>query len=289
MSRLVKTIKLLSKLVPVGMQNPRETAASLDLVPSVNSGRQFGGAVSPAHDRLPSENYDSGNPLLSYFDAYREGPGIFKWRHYFDLYHRYFASFVGREVHIMEVGIYSGGSLKMWKNYFGPLCRVYGVDIEPDCLTYKDERTEIFIGDQADPSFWAKVKREAPRVDILIDDGGHEPEQQRVTLEEMLPHLSPGGVFVCEDIHDLHGDLNPFGAYVHGLASNLNAAKSAPVTMENAIAFTPSAFQRMVHSIHLYPFVAVIEKRSKPLNELVCQKHGTQWQPFLDPQRTRTA
>ena len=109
----------------------------------------------------------------------------------FDIYHRHFRKFVGREVHLLEVGIYSGGSLPMWRHYFGKDCRVYGIDIEKDCLVYEDDRTKIFIGDQADRSFWKKVKEAAPQIDILIDDGGHQPEQQLITLEEMLPIFVP--------------------------------------------------------------------------------------------------
>jgi len=43
---------------------------------------------------------------------------------------------------------------------------------------------------------------------------------------------------------------------------------------------SPTPFQQAVHSIHLYPMVLVIERRSEHL-ELVAPKHGTQWQPFL--------
>ena len=32
-------------------------------------------------------------------------------------------------------------------------------------------------------------------------------------------------------------------------------------------------------TIHLYPFAAVIEKCDAPVHDLVCPKHGTQWQP----------
>jgi hypothetical protein len=56
-------------------------------------------------------------------------------------------------VHILEIGVFGGGSLEMWRNYFAPKCHVYGVDIEPACKSYEQERTKIFIGDQADPGF----------------------------------------------------------------------------------------------------------------------------------------
>jgi hypothetical protein len=54
----------------------------------------------------------------------------------------------------------------------------------------------VFVGDQADRSFWKRVKQEVPNLGVVIDDGGHIPEQQIVTLEEMFPHLRPGGVYL---------------------------------------------------------------------------------------------
>ena len=103
---------------------------------------------------------DSSNPLREYFDSHKTGRGIWKWTHYFEIYHRHFSKFIGREVHVVEVGVFSGGSLDMWKAYFGPRCHVYGVDIEPACKTYEDERTKIFIGRLR--TWWDVWKAEKP-------------------------------------------------------------------------------------------------------------------------------
>jgi Methyltransferase domain len=214
-----------------------------------------------------------GNPLEEYFDSHTSGPGIWKWRHYFEIYHRHFEKFRGEEVHVVEIGVYSGGSLGMWKHYFGPRCRIYGVDIEPACRRYEDEQTEIFIGDQADELFWARFVEQVPRIDVVIDDGGHEPEQQITTLEALLPHISPGGVYLCED---MHGRRNPFHAYVTDLSGKLNSWR----TVEPGLRRIPSDFQQMVQSIHLYPFVAVIERRSEALTKLHATRHGTEWMPL---------
>ncbi len=215
------------------------------------------------------------SPLETYFDSVVEGPGIWKWRHYFDIYHRHFQRFVGSEVHIAEVGIYSGGSLEMWKAYFGSGCMVYGVDIEPACKIYEGERTRIFIGDQRDRSFWKNFRDKVPVLDIVVDDGGHLWEQQIVTLEETLPYLRPGGVYLCEDIT---GISNRFSGYVHALCSALNTFS---LTSSEEAEVTPSAFQRSIGSIHHYPFVTVIEKASPPRDRLIAPKHGTKWQPFV--------
>ncbi|MGE3108244.1 MAG: class I SAM-dependent methyltransferase [Phycisphaerales bacterium] len=235
-------------------------------------------------DSLPSSQVEprpseaaSSNPLRAFFEANRSGPGIWKWTHYFDAYHRHLAKFIGQEVHILEVGIYSGGSLRMWRDYFGDRCRVYGVDIEPACRRYEDDHTRVFIGDQADRSFWARVRRDVPTLDIVIDDGGHQPEQQIVTLEETLSHLAPGGVFMCEDVH---GSTNAFLSYVHGLTSGLYhfAAKREA---DGGASSDASRLQAHIASIHHYPYLVVLERRAEQITRLTAPKHGTEWQPFL--------
>ncbi len=213
------------------------------------------------------------NPLRAYFESHDKGRGIWKWEHYFDVYHGYFAKFAGRNVNLLEIGIYSGGSLAMWRDYLGPGCRVFGVDIQEACLAYQDERTSVSIGDQADRTFWRRFKDRNPVMDIVIDDGGHLLEQQIVTLEEMLPHLAPGGVYVCEDIHT---SQNEFTSYLHGLVTRLNA-KSGPEPSR----VTASSFQRWIKAIHFYPYMVVIEKSETSQETLASPKKGTEWEPFL--------
>ena len=58
----------------------------------------------------------------------------------------------------------------------------------------------IHVGDQADRAFWTQFKKDVPVIDVLIDDGGHHPNEMRVTFEELFPILRPGGVYICEDI-----------------------------------------------------------------------------------------
>ncbi len=216
----------------------------------------------------------SSNPLKSYFNAHEKGRGIWKWIHYFDIYMRHFDRFVGRDVHILEIGIYSGGSLEMWRHFFGERCHVYGVDIEASCRVYENDYTRVFIGDQADRAFWKSVRGQVPVIDIVIDDGGHKTEQQVVTLEETLPHLAPGGVYLCEDVHFTNND---FAAYAYGLVKCLN-----DLPCDDIIAgFAPSEFQKWIDGIHFYPFAIVIEKARTPVSRFLAPKRGTEWQPFL--------
>jgi hypothetical protein len=220
------------------------------------------------------------NPLRKYFDSHQSGPGIWKWLHYFDIYHEHFQAFRGREVHIVEIGIYSGGSLDMWRDYFGAKARIYGVDIEPSCRVYEEKGYEVFIGDQGDRSFWQDFRRKVPIVDIVIDDGGHLPEQQIVTLEELLPHIRPGGVFLCEDVHN---EFNHYMFYINGLSQRLNAWNGMTENddPERRIVINPNKLQAELQSVHLYPYVTVLRKNRTRLTELRAAKHGTEWQPFL--------
>jgi hypothetical protein len=235
--------------------------------------------AQPNLEAGPSIEQD--NFLLSHFENHKNGRGIWKWLQYFDAYERHFARFRGTKVHILEIGVYSGGSLEMWREYFGPEASIYGLDIEPACKCYEGAGVKIFIGDQADRTFWQRFRQQVPALDIVIDDGGHTYEQQATTLEELLPHLRAGGVYMCEDVH---GALNPFTEYGLGLARQLNEFHWDSETTDsgarrNVVKGTP--FQSMIHSIHFYPFLTVIERNRVPVKELLGSKRGTEWQPFL--------
>ncbi len=232
--------------------------------------------ATPATPATPREP----NPLETWFDAHTEGAGVWKWRHYFEVYHRHLQKYRGQSPVILEIGVYSGGSLEMWPAYFGEGTRVIGVDIEPACRTYERPGVQVLIGDQGDPAFWRDALEWIPAPDIVIDDGSHEPAHQRVTLEAILPALRPGGVYVCEDVH---GRRNDFAAFACGLADELHAARpeEGADSRERRSARPTSPFQRDVQSVHFYPFVVVVERQPAPLPELVAPKHGTQWQPFL--------
>jgi Methyltransferase domain len=217
------------------------------------------------------------NPLRAYFDAHEQGRGLWKWLHYFDVYHRHLGKFIGKDVHLVEIGILSGGSLEMWRAYLGPGCHVTGIDIHEGCRALEGPGTSIRIGDQADRSFWKAFREQSPPVDILIDDGGHDPEQQIVTLEETLPYLRPGGVYLCEDVHGLS---NPFSNYVHALADRLNLYAMDPdpaLGRTREIRSIPAGIQKHVLSFHFYPYIIAIEKSPAPVDEFFCRRRGTEW------------
>lgn len=70
----------------------------------------------------------------------------------------------------------------MWKDYFGPDCRMYGVNIRQDCKAYEQESIRILIGDQGSLWFWNMVREQVPELDIVTDDGSHVLDHQVVSL-----------------------------------------------------------------------------------------------------------
>jgi hypothetical protein len=246
-------------------------------------GFQYAHAYADSTGRV--SDFDGGelprspNRLRDLFDSNCRGRGIWKWLHYFDIYDRHLSKFVGRDVRVVEVGVYSGGSLAMWRNYFGDKCHIYGIDIEPACISYENECTDIFIGDQEDRGFWRGFKERVAPVDILIDDGGHSSKQQMVTLEEMLPHVKPGGVYICEDVHGIH---KRFGSFVQATISNMNEMHLREPYLGNEGGITPTEFQGWIHSAHFYPYLVVLEKAESPARQFRSVKKGTEWQPFFE-------
>lgn len=212
--------------------------------------------------------------VLAEYARHKTGRGLWKWMHYYEIYERHLGKFVGEDVNVVEIGVYSGGSLDMWRDYLGPRCHIYGVDVAEQCRSYSGDQVSIMIGDQADPAFWREFLREQPKIDIVVDDGGHELEQQITTLEALLPRLSRGGVYICEDIAGVH---NPIHDYLAGMYRNLDAW-NAPDRRQGRT--TPDGFQRGVASIHRYPYLLVIERAADPPNAFVSPRFGNEWQPF---------
>ncbi|MGZ6314510.1 MAG: class I SAM-dependent methyltransferase [Candidatus Limnocylindrales bacterium] len=200
---------------------------------------------------------------LERFFAKNTGRKIHKWKHYFEIYDSHFARFRGTDVHVVEIGVAHGGSLRMWRDYFGPKSRVFGVDIEPNTKAFEEEGVRIIVGDQSDPAFLRSLIKEIPRIDILIDDGGHTMYQQEMTFRTLFPSVSPDGVYLCEDLHTSYwGD---FGGGYKRDGTFIELAKSLVDQINAWHSHTPGLvvtdFTRSAHSLHFYDSVLVIEKR----------------------------
>lgn len=207
-------------------------------------------------------NETADNPLREYFEN-NQGRILHKWLHYFDIYERHFHRFRDKEVKILEFGVFKGGSLQMWKHYFGEKAQIIGVDIDPTCKEYEEDRITIYIGDQEDRVFLAKLRDLLGEVDIVIDDGGHTMGQQIATFEEIYPIVSSKGVFLVEDLHTSYWPnygggyrrKGTFIEYAKDLLDQLNAWHSV-----NPDEFKINKFTKTTRSMHVYDSIIVFEK-----------------------------
>ncbi|WP_221391723.1 class I SAM-dependent methyltransferase [Dyadobacter sp. NIV53] len=140
---------------------------------------------------------------------------IHKWDHYFDIYEKYFSKYQGKEINMLEIGISHGGSLQLWKKYFGDKVHIHAIDINPECKKFEEENVTVYIGSQNEEVFLSDLARTLPEMDIIIDDGGHTMSQQLVSFEYLYLKVKEGGVYIVEDTHtsywtEFHGGLrNP--------------------------------------------------------------------------------
>ena len=147
-----------------------------------------------------SEKYDYNGDLLELFASNKEYK-VHKWHHYIPLYDRYFGRYKGQPVRFLEIGVSEGGSLQIWRKYFGPQAVIFGIDIDPKCARLNGKSAQVRIGSQDDPKFLADVIKEMGGVDIVLDDGSHQMPHIRTALLELFPKVAADGIYVIEDLH----------------------------------------------------------------------------------------
>jgi hypothetical protein len=134
--------------------------------------------------------------------SFRSSPKYsIKWDNYFNIYDNIFKKFVNKKITFVEVGIGNGGSLFMWRKFFGKKAKIIGIELNPDAKKLEKFGFQISIGDQSDPRFWKSFYKKNGKIDILLDDGGHRNIQQITTFMESYDHIKPNGIIVVEDTH----------------------------------------------------------------------------------------
>jgi hypothetical protein len=194
-----------------------------------------------------------------------QGKVVRKWEHYFPVYERHFGPWRGRTLTFFEIGVAHGGSLAMWRRFFGPLATVVGIDIDPKCRAHEENGVFVRIGDQSDGRFLAALADEFGVPDIVLDDGSHQMAHIGATFDAIYPRMAKNAVYAVEDLHtaywpDFGGGLGAPGSFIErakSLVDNLNADHARG-------AITPDAFTRQTLAICFYDSMVVFEKGAVP-------------------------
>lgn len=212
---------------------------------------------------VPIEEAKGTSDLFKLFRDHK-GRLIHKWVHYLDLYDRHFAKFRG-PVKMLEIGVFQGGSLELWRKYMGPEATIYGVDIDPSCAQKFDPPNQVRIGSQDDSDFLKSVVGEMGGIDIVLDDGSHIGRHQEASFRTLFPLLSYGGIYAIEDTHSSYWNQHYEGGY------------RKPGT---AIEFVKTLIDDMHHwwhdrdgaeigAIHIYDSIIFIEKAKQTQPQVV--------------------
>ena len=187
---------------------------------------------------------------------------LHKWIHYFDIYERHLARFRGKSPVMIEIGVWGGGSLAMWKEYFGPGSRIIGIDINPECKVHEADGVEVFIGSQDDPALINSIFAKYPQVDIVLDDGSHIMRHMISSFELMYNRVQPNGLYMVEDTHTSYWDEYGGGLRREGSFMEFVKHKLDEINAVHAKDVLPiTAFTLTTDCIACYDSVVVFERR----------------------------
>lgn len=130
-----------------------------------------------------------------------------RWHGYTPMYEWLTADLRDEPIVLLEIGVFSGDSLRMWAEWFRhPDTRIVGVDVDEvgvrrrGGLQYDDRRIEVYIADQSDAHAMWSIVATVGRPHVVIDDGGHRSREQLATLSLLWDVLQPGGIYAIEDL-----------------------------------------------------------------------------------------
>ena len=118
---------------------------------------------------------------------------------YLHLYEALCEPLRARARNVLEIGVYRGGSLTMWRNYFWN-AHITGVDINPPHPSLAGlDRMTVIQGDAYSDATIQQLEALGP-FDLIVDDGPHTLESQVVAAARYAPLVARGGLFLIEDI-----------------------------------------------------------------------------------------
>jgi hypothetical protein len=203
--------------------------------------------------------------ILKHFLADGHRPAH-KWTQYFGIYEKWLAGYRATPLTFLEIGVLDGGSLDMWRSYFGSAATIVGIDIDPKCADRVTPPNHVRIGSQADGVFLAAVVKEFGAPDVILDDGSHIGHHQVASFHALFPLLKEGGLYIIEDTHtsywpDWEGAVGRQGTAIEFAKRLIDDQHSWYHTGGDH-----SGMGEFLPAIHFYDSVIVIEKhrRAKP-------------------------
>ncbi|WP_370401673.1 class I SAM-dependent methyltransferase [Sulfitobacter sp. JB4-11] len=186
-----------------------------------------------------------------------------KWEHYFQVYERELGRFRKKPISFLEIGVFKGGSIPMWKDHFAEGSTLTFIDIDPACKEFEIEGTNVRIGNQADPDFLAALIEEFGSFDVILDDGSHICAHQITSFQNLWPHLRNLGLYMVEDCHTSYWP--GYGGGFRNEASFIEFSKRLVDRMhswytDQDALFSFDEIAKEMNSVRFYDSIVAIEK-----------------------------
>lgn len=122
------------------------------------------------------------------------------WHNYTPVYEKLLEPIRDKPITFLEIGVWRGESVRMWKEYL-PNAEIIGIDYEPNCARYAEERIRIFIGRAEEEAFIKKLGLWIGKsIDVVVDDGSHLLHEIHASLCHLYPTMPASNLYFIEDV-----------------------------------------------------------------------------------------
>lgn len=138
--------------------------------------------------------------LATIFDRYNSDKNS-SFHNYCRQYDNLTKDYRDKPISFLELGVYTGESVKIWRDAFSNSTKIVGVDINPDCKRYENPDKSIFIeiGDATNQVFIKYLNDKYGGFDIILDDASHTNKDVILSFEQLFPLMNDNGLYIVED------------------------------------------------------------------------------------------
>jgi demethylmacrocin O-methyltransferase len=122
---------------------------------------------------------------------------------YLAAYERVFEPKRHDAVRVLEIGVFTGGSLRAWADYFDHAdSEIIGLDINPNLVRF-DLSTPKIKTMVLDATNREAITRLNGEFDFIIDDGSHALRDQVLSFSLLKSRIRTGGAYIIEDVQSM--------------------------------------------------------------------------------------
>lgn len=202
-----------------------------------------------------------------------------EWHDYAVKYEKYFAPHKDSAIRFLEIGLAMGYSAHMWTDYFS--CadlhfienQQHFIDIY---MASNPQRSHCYLLDQADEfELLGFIDQSGGDFDIILDDGGHQMDQQITSFRMLFATLKSGGMYIIEDLATSFTATGSYcteskpGSTVYFLKQLIDEVNSFTIKPAGLPYFCSdyrryndlTYYQEQIESLHFYNGMVIIFKR----------------------------